>query len=131
MDGSIAPPEHLAQGRRNKQIEAFDLAPEVDVRNDLSDDATVIEVSGLDRPGLLYALARTLVEKNVSVSAARIATFGERAVDAFYAHDLTGSKIASKAKREAVTEALLLTISDPVKSAKPRRSSSDAARKVG
>jgi [protein-PII] uridylyltransferase len=131
MNGSIAPPEHLPQGRRNKQIEAFDLAPEVDLRNDLSDDATVIEVSGLDRPGLLYALARTFVEKNVSVSAARIATFGERAVDAFYAHDLTGGKIASKAKREAVTEALLLTISDPVKSAKPRRPSSAAARKAG
>jgi [protein-PII] uridylyltransferase len=130
LDGSVTPPEHMERARTNKKVEAFDLAPEVHVRNDLSDDASVIEVSGLDRPALLYALTRTLFNMNVSVSAARIATFGERAVDVFYAHDLTGKKISSKAKREAVSAALLQTIHDPIRASKPRRAAGSKVNKV-
>ncbi|MEM1088674.1 MAG: [protein-PII] uridylyltransferase, partial [Pseudomonadota bacterium] len=42
------------------RVEAFFVEPEVTVSNTLSDQFTVIEVSGRDRPGLLYDLTTTL-----------------------------------------------------------------------
>ncbi len=55
----------------------------------------MIEVSGLDRPGLLYDLTNTISRLNLNIASAHVATFGERAVDVFYVTDLTGAKVAS------------------------------------
>lgn len=118
MQGRLMPPEHLAH-TASRQIEAFDLIPQVLVRNDLSDHATVVEVSGLDRPGLLYALVRTLFNVNISVQAARVATFGERAVDVFYVQDLTGGKITTEPRRKALIEALTKVIDNPMVAVRP------------
>ena len=56
---------------------------------------TVVEVTGLDRPGLLYELTATLSKLNLNIASAHVATFGERVVDVFYVTDLMGAKIAS------------------------------------
>ena len=66
---------------------AFSIAPAVAVDNDTSEDATVVEASGRDRPGLLAALARTLADAGLSIQSAHIDNYGERAVDAFYVQD--------------------------------------------
>ncbi len=67
--------------------------------NDASEDATVVEASGRDRPGLLAALARTLADAGLSIQSAHIDNYGERAVDAFYVLDqgkkLEGRKAAT------------------------------------
>ena len=99
---------------RRRAVEAFGLTPQVNMNNDLSDKATVIEVSGLDRPGLLYALVRQLFNLNVSVQAARVATFGERAVDVFYVTGLTGDKINRSDKKKQLRSELLTVIDNPV-----------------
>jgi [protein-PII] uridylyltransferase len=72
---------------------AFAVAPRVTADNDASDAATVIEVSGRDRPGLLQALARALAAAELSVQSAHIESFGERAVDAFYVVTAEGLKL--------------------------------------
>jgi [protein-PII] uridylyltransferase len=78
---------------------AFSIAPAVAVDNDASEDATVVEASGRDRPGLLAALARTLADAGLSIQSAHIDNYGERAVDAFYVLDqgkkLEGRKAAA------------------------------------
>ena len=56
---------------------------------------TVVEVTGLDRPGLLYELTSTLSKLNLNIASAHVATFGERVVDVFYVTDLLGAKITS------------------------------------
>jgi [protein-PII] uridylyltransferase len=66
---------------------AFSIAPAVAVDNDASEDATVVEASGRDRPGLLAALARILADAHLSIQSAHIDNYGERAVDAFYVLD--------------------------------------------
>ena len=63
------------------------------IDNALSSRTTVVEVSGLDRPGLLYELTTALGKLNLNIASAHIATFGEKAVDVFYVTDLTGSKV--------------------------------------
>ena len=74
---------------------AFSIAPAVAVDNDASEDATVVEASGRDRPGLLAALARTLADAGLSIQSAHIDNYGERAVDAFYVLD-QGKKLEGR-----------------------------------
>ena len=68
---------------------------------------TVVEVSGLDRPGLLRDLTASLSSLNLNIGSAHIATFGEKAVDAFYVTDLTDQKVNAPAKQAAIKRRLL------------------------
>ncbi|MGD0722820.1 MAG: [protein-PII] uridylyltransferase [Roseiarcus sp.] len=94
------------------RAKAFVVAPEVTISNNLSNRSTVLEVSGLDRPGLLYDLTSVISRLNLNIGSAHIVTFGEKAVDSFYVTDLTGSKITSPA-RQATIRRLILAIFDP------------------
>ncbi|MFX8581946.1 ACT domain-containing protein, partial [Acinetobacter baumannii] len=62
----------------------FAVPATVSIDNEASEVATVIEVSGRDRPGLLEGLARTLADRDYQLLSAHIDSYGERAVDAFY-----------------------------------------------
>ena len=65
------------------------------INNQWSNRYTVVEVTGLDRPGLLYELTATISKLNLNIASAHVATFGERVVDVFYVTDLLGAKITS------------------------------------
>jgi len=67
----------------------------------------LIEINGLDRPGLLYDVTREISDLNLDIASAHIATFGEKAVDVFYVTDLTGKKITSKSRESAIRDRLL------------------------
>ena len=85
----------------------FAIEPEVMIDNSLSRRYTVLEVSGLDRPGLLYDLTSALSKLNLNIGSAHIVTFGEKAVDSFYVTDLTGAKISAPARQAAIRRHLL------------------------
>jgi len=89
----------------------FQVAPEVIIDNVLSSRYTVLEVSGLDRPGLLYDLTTAIGKLNLNIASAHIATFGEKAVDVFYVTDLTGAKITSTGRQLLIRQALLAVFS--------------------
>jgi len=103
----IAPAKEIRDVRRG----AFAIEPEVTIDNTLSRRYTVVEVSGLDRPGLLRDLTASLSNLNLNIGSAHIVTFGEKAVDAFYVTDLTGQKINSAAKQSAIKRRLLADFS--------------------
>ena len=86
---------------------AFAIEPEVTVDNNLSRRYTVVEVSGLDRPGLLRDLTTSLSSLNLNIGSAHVVTFGEKAVDLFYITDLTGQKINAPARQAAIKRRLL------------------------
>jgi [protein-PII] uridylyltransferase len=98
----------LVAARRPKDTKprAFTVASEVIIDNALSPRQTIIEVSGLDRPGLLYELTTAIGKLNLNIASAHIATFGEKAVDVFYVVDLTGAKIVSPQKHVAIRRVL-------------------------
>jgi [protein-PII] uridylyltransferase len=102
--------EALMEKRRPEpKVSAFTVAPEVVINNALSDQFTVIEVAGLDRPGLLYDLTSTLSDLSLDITSAHVTTYGEKAVDVFYVTDLTGKKIAEtrhKLIRQRLEDAL-------------------------
>jgi len=89
------------------KLSAFRVEPQVMIDNTLSDALTVIEVNGLDRPGLLYDVTREISDLNLDIASAHIATFGEKAVDVFYVSDLTGKKITSTSREGAIRERLI------------------------
>jgi [protein-PII] uridylyltransferase len=99
----IAPPRQPRDVRHG----AFAVEPEVTVDNNLSRRYTVVEVSGLDRPGLLRDLTASLSSLNLNIGSAHIVTFGEKAVDSFYITDLTGQKITGPARQAAIKRRLL------------------------
>jgi [protein-PII] uridylyltransferase len=104
---------------------AFAVAPSVALDNDASDAATVVEVSGRDRPGLLQSLARTLADAGLSVQSAHVENYGERAVDAFYVIDDQGDKLADHdriASLKAALTAVLLEAEPEVRRARARAS---------
>jgi [protein-PII] uridylyltransferase len=106
----------LATQERSRQTDlgraaAFSIAPTVALDNDTAEDATVVEASGRDRPGLLAALARTLADAGLSIQSAHIDNYGERAVDAFYVHDGDG-KLADGRRANALKSALLKALEE-------------------
>ena len=101
------------QSRHNKRLRPFALPAQVVVSNAISEKFTVIEVAGLDRIGLLYALTREISDLNLTIGSAHIGTYGEKAVDVFYVTDLTGQKIHVKARQKKIHDALLAVFERP------------------
>jgi [protein-PII] uridylyltransferase len=95
------------ESRHNRRLKPFTLPASVEVSNTLSEKFTVIEVSGLDRTGLLHQLTRAISDLNLTIGSAHIGTYGEKAVDVFYVTDLTGHKIESKARQRQIRDTLL------------------------
>ncbi|MGH6876190.1 MAG: [protein-PII] uridylyltransferase [Rhizomicrobium sp.] len=90
-----------------RRAAAFAVRPRVNFDNAASAAATVVELEGADRPGLLHAIARAIFEESLSISTAIVATYGERVVDVFYVRDGSGHKVTA-ADRLAHLEARLL-----------------------
>ncbi len=113
LKGEIRLPEAVAsRAASTRPGEAFSVVPDVLIDNSLSDKNTVVEVTALDRPGLLYELTTVFGKQNLNITSARIVTFGEKAVDVFYLTDLTGGKLQNTGRRTALKRAVLDVI-DP------------------
>ena len=101
----------VALGERRSRLpgraSVFTVQPTVIIDNDASRTHTVIEVSGRDRPALLHDLTKAFYGLSLTIANARIATYGERAVDVFYVKDLFGLKITSSTRLETIRLALL------------------------
>jgi [protein-PII] uridylyltransferase len=89
------------------RIRAFALEPTVTINNQWSRRYTMVEITGLDRTGLLYEMTTTLSKLNLNIVSAHVATFGERVVDVFYVTDLMGAQIASPTRQATIKRALI------------------------
>jgi [protein-PII] uridylyltransferase len=106
------------QAHRRHQ-NTFRVHPEVTIDNTLSNRLTVVEVSGLDRPGLLYDLTRTLSRLDLNIKSAHIATFGEKAADVFYVTDLAGAKIVLPEQHDNIRSSILESFGRPKENTQP------------
>ncbi len=71
-----------------------------------SEQYTIITVFTYDRRGLLYSIAQTLSKLGLEVHVAKIGTFLDQAVDAFYVTDSQQRKIYSQTKRNEIRKRL-------------------------
>src|SRR6201996_5877311 len=93
LRGETYPEQGIAKRLPKKRTNAFKVTPRINFDNEASASATVVEVEGLDRPGLLYDVTNALFESGLSISSAMVTTYGERAVDVFYVRDGFGHKV--------------------------------------
>jgi len=105
------------------RLKAFAIEPEVTINNQWSQRYTVVEVTGLDRPGLLYELTTALSKLNLNIASAHVATFGERMVDVFYVTDLLGAQITAPTRQAAIKRPLIALFAAPAAESKPARES--------
>ena len=107
--GKMSPLQELR--RRAPSISSryrgFKVPTRVLIDNKASADHTVVEVNGRDRPGLLYQVTLALSQLKLTIRSARIATFGEHAVDVFYLQDAEGKKIESKRRLQTLEARVL------------------------
>src|SRR6516165_1062450 len=119
LRGELRLPDVVAKRAPPKgRIRAFAVEPTVTINNQWSHRYTMVEVTGLDRTGLLYELTATLSKLNLNIASAHVATFGERVVDVFYVTDLLGAQITSPTRQAAIKRALIALFADETKSAK-------------
>lgn len=67
-----------------QRVQSMPISPVVTFDDTASERCLVIEVSGLDRPGLLSEIAYVLSEHGLDIRSAHIDNYGPRAVDVFY-----------------------------------------------
>ncbi|MEN3111529.1 [protein-PII] uridylyltransferase [Uliginosibacterium paludis] len=70
-------------GRVSRQLKHFPIAPSVSLMPDEKGQQFILSIVAADRPGLLFLIARTLIEHDINLETAKIATLGERAEDTF------------------------------------------------
>src|SRR5499433_78277 len=123
LRGDLKLPEVVAKRETAKaRLNAFALLPEANINNGWSSRYTMVEVTGLDRPGLLFELTRALSKLSLNIGSAHVATFGERVVDVFYVTDLFGAKITSPTRQATIKRALISLLSHaPATAAKPAK----------
>ena len=96
----------MVQRRLPRQLKHFDVRTEVNLSNDLQHQRTVIDITTLDRPGLLARIGRIFMDHGVNLQNARIATLGERAEDVFFLTDARQQPLSDPDLCERLCDAL-------------------------
>jgi [protein-PII] uridylyltransferase len=97
--GSDAAALPVVTRRAPRQVRMFSTATQIGFSDDPIGRFTIMELIAGDRPGLLSEVGRVLLENDVDVVIAKIATVGERAEDVFYVTDERGQPLADAARQ--------------------------------
>jgi [protein-PII] uridylyltransferase len=109
-----------------KRLSAFRIEPWVRIDNALTPNATVIEASGRDRPGLLAALASVLADARINIVSAHLGAYGERVNDVFYVQDCGGPQITDPQRIDMIEAGL----GEVLLAAEPTEDAASASRAV-
>ena len=78
--------------------------------NSSSKNYTIIEISTFDRLGILYVITKSLLDNDLRLKEAIIATEGNRAIDSFYVTDMDYRKVTDEEKLEQIENNILKAI---------------------
>jgi [protein-PII] uridylyltransferase len=106
IEGRLSLAYRVGEKRKHYPPPRHDVPVRVAVDNDASDFFTVIEVGAPDRIGLLFDVTSALAELQLDVHLAKVATYGERVVDAFYVRDELGRKVDDPERMAELERAL-------------------------
>jgi [protein-PII] uridylyltransferase len=106
IEGRVSLAHRVEEKRRRYPAGPAEVPLRVAVDNDASDFFTVIEVGAPDRIGLLFDITRTLSELQLDVHLAKVATYADRVVDAFYVRDAVGRKVDDAERIDELRDAL-------------------------
>ena len=106
LEGRISLEHRVEEQRRHYPSPRRPSPVTVKVDQGASDFFTVIEVGAPDRIGLLYDITRTLADLHLDVHLAKVATYTDRVIDAFYVRDELGRKVQDPAQVAEIEAAL-------------------------
>jgi [protein-PII] uridylyltransferase len=109
-DPALAAAGSTQRWRRVKGRDDMPVAVKINFENDVSVDATIIDIFAPDQPGLLYKITRSLSSLGLGILRARISTEGPRAIDSFYVCNGDGMKISSASALQSIREVLVAAI---------------------
>ncbi len=115
--GGAAGVERLIAKRRPRSIIGERITPavptEINVLNEASDEATVLEIFTRDRPGVLYAITRVLSDNGFDIALAKLSSEGEKVTDAFYITTGEGRhKVTDAARLAALVRELEVALAE-------------------
>ncbi|HTT86497.1 MAG TPA: [protein-PII] uridylyltransferase [Acidimicrobiales bacterium] len=120
LRGTLPLDERLAKQARDYAGEHRASSPHppsmtVEVVEGASANSTVIEIHAVNAVGLLYRITAALFDLDLDVVAARVSTFGDEVVDAFYVRDgSTGGKVTDPARIRRIEQRTLAALTvDP------------------
>jgi len=105
-------------GSFGNRAAAFAIAPTVTFDDDANSGATIVEVSGRDRPGLLADIVEAISKAHLDIASAHIDCYGERAVDAFYVTDRFRKSQPSGGQKQGLKKALMAVLDQPASAPK-------------
>jgi [protein-PII] uridylyltransferase len=94
------------QSQRESGSTLTPLPTQIRVDNSTSERFTILDIFAHDRPGLLYAIAKTLHELGLSVQVAKIGTYIDQVVDVFYVTENSGKKILDESYLDEIRSRL-------------------------
>lgn len=108
IDSTSPPNFRRFWGTENKADNTLTSLPtEVHLDDQLSSEQLLVEVFTFDRIGLLYDLARTLHDMDLSIRHAKIGTYLDQVVDVFYITERDGAKPMSEQRLSGIKEGLM------------------------
>ncbi|MBB3330588.1 [protein-PII] uridylyltransferase [Halomonas campaniensis] len=90
-----------------RQLRHFKVPTEVIIEQDPANERTLLELIAPDRPGLLARVGRIFMEQDIALSAAKIATLGEKVEDVFFITDKAGRPLTDPERQARLRERLV------------------------
>jgi len=117
LEPQTKPPGHPVHIPRT--LKYFPIETTVRFSNSKNSDATIMEVTAQDRPGLLLQVANALLAFKIRLVTAKVSTFGERAEDVFFITDRDGQPVTDAGQHICISEMIrtALPASNPPPSA--------------
>lgn len=120
---ALADPKALEQRIAARRVVAprrgMAVRDSVFIDNRVSHAASVVEVNARDRLGLLYAMLRVMEDCQLQVTNAKLATYGQLAVDVFYVKDAYGHQITHPVKQQQLQQMLLAAVAPDAQDTTP------------
>jgi [protein-PII] uridylyltransferase len=111
LDSRLALHSRLAERARvyaRRTFTPYPVAhPSVIIDNEMSHQATVVEVRAPDSIGVLYKITHALAELDLDIRSAKVQTMGAEVVDTFYVRNRSGEKIRSSDALRELERAIL------------------------
>ncbi|MGE5446023.1 MAG: [protein-PII] uridylyltransferase [Ignavibacteriales bacterium] len=113
LNGEIDVEELVSRRRRDRPVfekQTPRHPTRIEIDNESSDAATIIDIYTHDRVGLLYDITKTLTKLGLSIDYAKISTKVDQAADVFYVREIDGGKILDEENLEGIKNALFEAI---------------------
>ena len=94
-----------------RQLKSFNLPTQVFFESDEKNNRTIMEVSTIDRPGVLSRIGMAMDMCGAKLQNAKIATYGERAEDIFYLQNDENNMIEDPLKFECLKSSIIDALS--------------------